>query len=151
MNDIHFSEISPNDFFEIYDIEKRAYPIPWTEKIMRSMLTGNEYKIKITNYDKIIAYVFVMIVLDEATILNITVAPEHQGKGLGKLLLRHVKTELEHKKIASIFLEVRQSNITALSLYESEGFHEIDVRKGYYPTANGRENAIIMACTLMSW
>ncbi len=151
MNDIVFSEVSQEDFSEIYAIEKAAYPIPWSEKTMRSMFMGNEYKIKMTNYDKIIGYVFVMIVLDEATILNITVAPEHQGKGLGKCLLRYVKTELEQKKITSVFLEVRESNIAALSLYEAEGFHEIDVRKGYYPTVNGRENAIIMACMLMSW
>lgn len=150
MSEISFLEIVPDDFDVIYNIEKRAYPIPWSEKIMTSMVNGNEYKIKITYYDKIVAYVFMMVVLDEATVLNITVDPAYQGKGLGRKLLRYVKTELSKKGIVSIFLEVRESNRNALALYESEGFHEIDVRKNYYPTKNGREDAIIMACMLMN-
>lgn len=150
MDNIKFVEIIPSDFKEIYSIEKKAYQIPWSEKIMTSMVEGNEYKIKITYYDKIVAYVFMMVVLDEATVLNITVDPEHQGKGLGRKLLQYVKTELGKKGIISIFLEVRESNRNALALYESEGFHEIDLRKNYYPTKNGREDAIIMACMLMN-
>ena len=150
MDNIKFVEIIPSDFKAIYSIEKKAYPIPWSEKIMTSMVEGNEYKIKITYYDKIVAYVFMMVVLDEATVLNITVDPEHQGKGLGRKLLQYVKTELSKKGIVSIFLEVRESNRNALALYESEGFHEIDLRKNYYPTKNGREDAIIMACMLMN-
>lgn len=150
MDNIKFIEIAPSDFNAVYSIEKKAYPIPWSEKIMTSMVKGDEYKVKITYYDKVIAYVFVMVVLDEATILNITVDPDHQGKGLGRKLLQYVKAELNQKGIVSIFLEVRESNRSALALYESEGFHEIDVRKNYYPTKNGREDAIIMACMLMN-
>lgn len=149
MDEISFVEITPNDFDAIYCIEKKAYPIPWSEKIMSSMVTGPEYKIKITYYDKVIAYVFIMIVLDEATVLNITVDPDYQGQGLGRKLLQYVKNHLANQKIGTIFLEVRQSNTVASSLYESEGFHEIDLRKNYYPTKNGREDAIIMACMLM--
>lgn len=151
MKEFDFIDISSDDYEEIYRIEKKAYPIPWTEKTMKSMISGDEYKIKLTYYDKVVAYVFMMVVLDEATILNITVDPDYQGQGLGRKLLQYVKTQLTNKKIVSIFLEVRQSNITALSLYESEGFHEIDIRKNYYPTNVGREDAIIMACTLMDW
>lgn len=150
MDNIKFSEMTVSDFSAVYNIEKKAYPIPWSEQIMRSMVEGNEYKIKITYYDKVIAYVFVMIVLDEATILNITVDPDAQSRGWGRKLLQYVKTVLSQKGIVSIFLEVRQSNHKALALYESEGFHEIDIRKNYYPTKNGREDAIIMACMLMN-
>lgn len=150
MNEISYTTITKEDFDEIYAIEQRAYPIPWKHQTMHSMVNGQEYKIKLTYYDKIIAYVFIMTVLDEATILNITVDPDYQGQGLGRALLQYVKNELAQKNILSVFLEVRQSNYSALSLYETEGFHEIDIRKGYYPTINGREDAIIMACTLMS-
>lgn len=149
-DEINFLEIMPNDFDVIYCIEKKAYAIPWSERIMTSMVSGNEYKIKITYYDKVVAYVFIMIVLDEATVLNITVDPDYQGQGLGRKLLQYVKNHLASQKIATIFLEVRQSNAAALSLYESEGFHEIDLRKNYYPTKNSREDAIIMACMLMN-
>ncbi|GAA5102888.1 ribosomal protein S18-alanine N-acetyltransferase [Wohlfahrtiimonas larvae] len=150
MNEISFLEITSDDFDVIYEIELKAYPIPWSEKIMRSMVEGHEYKIKITYYDKVIAYVFVMVVLDEATILNIAVDPDYQGQGIGQKLLRYLKAQLSQKGIRSIFLEVRQSNQNALALYTSEGFHEIDIRKNYYPAKNGREDAIIMACVLMN-
>lgn len=148
MNEVSFAEITLSDFDVIYNIEKKAYPIPWSEKIMSSMVSGNEYKIKITYYDKVVAYVFIMIALDESTVLNITVDPDYQSKGLGRKLLQYVKAELNKKGIISIFLEVRESNRNALALYESEGFHEIDIRKNYYPTKKGREDAIIMACML---
>ena len=150
MEDIQFLEITQSDFEAIYSIEKKAYPIPWSEKIMSSIVEGDEYKIKITYYDRVIAYVFMMTVLDEATILNITVDPDYQGQGLGRKLLQYVKKDMIEKNIVSIFLEVRSSNVAALSLYESEGFNEIDIRKNYYPTKNGREDAIIMACMLMN-
>lgn len=148
MTEFFFEEITGRDFDEIYQIEREAYPIPWSEKIMRSMVSGNDYKIKLLSCDKIIAYAFVMIVLDEATILNITVAPNAQGKGVGKRLLEWIKCQLMTKHISTIFLEVRESNVNALCLYHSSSFNEIDVRKNYYPATNGREDAIIMACFL---
>lgn len=151
MDNLEIKAITSDDFDEIYAIEINAYPFPWSEKILRSMLNGDEYKIKLTLCDKIIAYVFILVVLDEATILNIAVDPKHQGKGLGKQLLQYVKSDLIEKNIVSLFLEVRESNLAARALYESEGFHEIDIRKNYYPIHNGRENAVIMACSLMKW
>lgn len=97
MEDIQFLEITQGDFEAIYSIEKKAYPIPWSEKIMSSMVEGDEYKIKITYYDRVIAYVFMMTVLDEATILNITVDPDYQGQGLGRKLLQYVKKDMIEK------------------------------------------------------
>lgn len=112
------------------------------------MVDGHDEKIKILRNQQILGYAFVMTVLDEATLLNITIDPDEQGHGYGRQLLQYLKAILKDKGIYSLFLEVRMSNAPARRLYESEGFHEIDVRKNYYPTAKGREDAIIMACSL---
>lgn len=70
--------------------------------------------------------------------------PKMQGKGLGFQLLEQSMDLLKNHPV-QIFLEVRESNIAAIKLYEKSGFHQIDIRKNYYPVAEGgREHAIIM-------
>ena len=53
--------------------------------------------------------------------------------------------ELEKRGVATLWLEVRASNAAAIALYESLGFNEATIRRNYYPTTDGREDAIIMA------
>ena len=87
-------------------------------------------------------------VLDEATLCNIAIAPAHQGKGMGKLLLNELMSQLKEKGVLTLWLEVRESN-PARWLYEKQGFNEVDIRKNYYPKPDGgRENAVVMACYL---
>lgn len=88
-------------------------------------------------------------VLDEANLLLMAIDPAQQGQGLGYQLLEASVVMLKNNPV-QIFLEVRESNQAAIKLYEKSGFHQIDLRKNYYPNANGsREHAIIMvkACT----
>ncbi len=56
--------------------------------------------------------------------------------------------ELETRDVFTLWLEVRASNAAAIALYESLGFNEATIRRNYYPTAEGREDAIIMALPL---
>ena len=73
--------------------------------------------------------------------------PSEQGKGLGYALLDHSIAQLKNSPI-QIFLEVRESNKAAIALYEKSGFHQIDLRKNYYPNVDGsKEHAIIMVKT----
>ncbi|MER1900114.1 ribosomal protein S18-alanine N-acetyltransferase, partial [Proteus mirabilis] len=85
------------------------------------------------------------LILDEATLFNIAIHPDYQGKGYGKALLLELIDNIERKDIATLWLEVRESNQKASNLYESIGFNSVSVRKNYYPTATGKEDAIIMA------
>ncbi|MNN63307.1 ribosomal-protein-alanine N-acetyltransferase [compost metagenome] len=91
----------------------------------------------------------IQIILDEAHLLNITVKPESQGRGLGLRLLEHLMQRASELKAAECFLEVRESNQSAYRLYERYGFNEIGRRRGYYPAVGGREDALVMACTLV--
>ena len=71
-----------------------------------------------------------------------------QNKGLGHYLINHVKDLSKSLYVASIFLEVRVSNIKAIKLYEKNGFNELGVRNNYYKTLNGTENGILMGLEL---
>ena len=85
-----------------------------------------------------------MQIFEQSELLTIAVAPDQQGKGYGKLILNEVMARLAAHGAESLFLEVRVSNERARNLYRSAGFEEISRRKGYYPTRDGREDAIVM-------
>ena len=91
----------------------------------------------------------VQIILDEAHLLNITVKPESQGRGLGLKLLEHLMSIAYANNARECFLELRDSNTAAFKLYERYGFNEIGRRRDYYPAVGGREDAVVMACTLV--
>ena len=78
----------------------------------------------------------------------ITVRPQSQGRGLGLQLLEHLMQRARQLGAGECFLEVRASNQSAYRLYERYGFNEVGRRRDYYPAAGGREDALVMACTL---
>ncbi len=126
-------------------VEKRAYPHPWTQGIFRDCLRIGYNAWVVTLDDAVIGYGIVMLSPGEAHILNICIDPEYQKKGLGRYLLRHLVNKSNNTDVDMILLEVRRSNEAAQQLYLSEGFHELGVRKAYYPAKGGREDAIILA------
>lgn len=107
---------------------------------------GERYlNFQLTQNGKMAAFAITQVVLDEATLFNIAVDPDYQRQGLGRALLEHLIDELEKRGVATLWLEVRASNAAAIALYESLGFNEATIRRNYYPTTDGREDAIIMA------
>lgn len=136
------------DLDAIMLVETRAFPFPWTRQIFLDCLKHG-YSCWVYEQDGVIhGYAAVMFVLDEMHLLNICIAPEWQGRGLGGRLLRTLERIARGANAENCFLEVRQSNFSAIRLYLSAGFNEIGVRKGYYPAAIGREDAVVMAKTL---
>ena len=109
-------------------------------------LTGERYRNYQLSVDgEMAAFAITQVVLDEATLFNIAVDPAYQRRGLGRVLLEHVIDEVEKLGVVTLWLEVRASNVAAIALYESVGFNEATIRRNYYPTTDGREDAIIMA------
>ena len=101
-------------------------------------------------YDKalenIVGYGVIYTAADEGDVANIAVIPEMRRKGLGKALLLKMLDEAKKTGASRMFLEVRESNESALSLYRTVGFSEIGKRRNYY--INPREDAVIMEITL---
>ena len=85
----------------------------------------------------------------ECHLLNLCVHPDWQGRGLGRRLLLRLFAIGKANNADTAFLEVRASNRRAIALYESEGFCEIGLRRGYYPAGDKREDAIVMARPLL--
>lgn len=137
--------MSYTDLKAVIDVEKRAYPHPWTLGIFRDCLRIGYNAWVLTLNRHVIGYGIVMLSPGEAHILNICISPDYQGRGLGRYLLRFLVTKSRRTDIDMVLLEVRRSNTTAQKLYISEGFHELGIRKDYYPTTDGREDAIILA------
>lgn len=137
---MHYSDLK-----QVIAVEKKAYPHPWTLGIFRDCLRIG-YNAWVMTLDRsVIGYGIVMLSPGEAHLLNVCVDPEYQGKGLGRYLLRHLIEKSDKTNIDMVMLEVRRSNVQAQQLYQSEGFHELGVRKSYYPAEEGREDAIILA------
>ena len=138
------------DLDAVLAIEQRAYPFPWTRGIFRDCLKSGYPSWVMTEHGLVIGYGLLSIAADEAHVLNICVAPERQGRGLGRHLLRALVKIARDQRSQRVFLEVRPSNPGAIALYHSEGFNEIGRRPRYYPAANnGREDAIVMAIELL--
>ncbi len=140
--------MTENDLTSVMLIEEQIYTHPWSRTIFSDCLqTGYECRVY-EDTSVILAYSVMSAAAGEAHLLNLGVHPQHQGKGLGRFVLRQV---IEHagEKADTLFLEVRASNRVARRLYESEGFNEIGQRFNYYPADKGREDALVFARPLL--
>ena len=145
-------EFLPMQALDLKDViknERRAYSHPWTEGIFRDCLaSGNEcWLLKLK--DRIVGHAILSMGAGESHLLNICVNPEFQCQGLGEQLLVHIIERAAINHCSCIFLEVRVSNLTAYRLYERQGFAEIGLRKGYYPSQMGAEDARVLVKDLI--
>ncbi len=145
---VSFREIQTSDLDAVMQIEIVNFPFPWTAGNFRDSINSGHICVVLEIDKTIIGYAILMMVLDEAHLLNISVAPSHKGQGLGRYLLDHMMQIGRERGGLNMFLEVRPSNVSAITLYESIGFNEMGVRPGYYPAPNGRENAVLMGVAL---
>ena len=129
-------------------IEDRAYPFPWSRANFADSLAAG-YSAWTCRIDgELVGYAVMMLVLDEAHLLNLTVAPEWQRAGYGSLVMRHLFDTARGHGAKRMFLEVRPSNGSGQALYRRLGFETIGRRRGYYPAGAGREDAMVMAVDL---
>lgn len=142
------SSLTTSDLAAAYAIELRSHAFPWSEKTFASNEGERYLNFRLDVDGKMAAFAVTQVVLDEATLFNIAVDPAYQRQGLGRQLLEHLISELEARDVFTLWLEVRASNRAAIALYESLGFNEATIRRNYYPTKEGREDAIIMALPL---
>jgi [ribosomal protein S18]-alanine N-acetyltransferase len=137
-----------DDLDQVMEIEPKIYLHPWSRGNFADSLNAGYSCWVYELEDKFIGYAVMMMVLDEAHVLNISIAGEYQGRGLGRTLLQNLIEVARRRGAQTMFLEVRPSNLTARGLYDSMGFNEFSVRKGYYPAKDGREDAILMGLAL---
>lgn len=143
---LRFSRMQVTDIAEVLAIENDVYPHPWTRgNFLDSLYSGYETWTLRDEAGTLAGYFLLMLAVDEAHLLNISVRRDLQGHGIGRLQLDKVVSLAKEKGMSSVLLEVRPSNQRALSVYQRYGFVEIGKRKAYYPADGGsREDAIVM-------
>lgn len=139
-----FRLMSESDLPRVLGVEREAYSHPWTKESFINCLNGADECWVLLCEGEISGHLVLTTVLDEGQILNICVKPSLQGKGLGTALMMLAEDRFHTRNCNTVFLEVRASNKPARRLYRSSGFDHVGQRKGYYPSAAGREDAIIM-------
>lgn len=134
------------DVDDVFALELSVYPHPWTRgNFVDSLASGYHGWVLRDAGGKLAGYFLLMGAVDEAHLLNVAVAADRQGQGLGRYLLDKTVACARGLSMQSILLEVRPSNERALKVYDKYGFAEIGRRKGYYPAHDGkREDAIVM-------
>ena len=141
--------MSADDVAEVIAVEHSAYTHPWSEGILRDCLRVG-YSCWVCELgEAVVGHAVMSVAVGEAHLLNICVGPKWQGRGLGRRLLRRMLRIARERNADTMFLEVRDSNVGARGLYESEGFGEIGRRRDYYPTHNAREDAIVYARAIL--
>ena len=134
---------------EVLRVEQAAYAQPWARgHFADSLRAGYECQL-LTADATLLGYFVAMKGLDEVHLLNITVAPAHQGQGWARVMLDALAIWSRGQGAQWLWLEVRVSNQRALQIYEHHGYRRVGQRKAYYPADHGqREDAVVMSLRL---
>ncbi len=134
---------TPNDATAISDIEDISFPDGWDRKDVLSYITSDT-GMCFTALDngRPIAYLLGRLIAPEGEIYRIAVLPEHRRRGVAYRLLSYALKTERGRGLECVFLEVREGNLAARSLYRSYGFSEYGKRKNYYK--NPTEDAVVM-------
>lgn len=131
------------DIPKVIDLEQQLFRNPWPEEVFFDeivALTRYPYVVQVNN--EIAGYAMLWAKANEGHLTNIAVDTKYQRKNIAKKLLYHILRLAAGLELTRIVLEVRPSNLPAISLYESFGFIQGEIRKGYY--SNPSEDCLIM-------
>ncbi len=136
-----FKYLNSSDIDLILSIQRDNFPDGWNERQLISGFNDNLSVICLEDKGETVGLIIYSLAVDTADIEGVVVITSARKKGYGKKLVEFALSELKSKNIGKVFLEVRESNFPAISLYNSCGFSKISVRKKYYSDG---ENAIVM-------
>lgn len=144
-----FEPMTESRLGEVVAIERRAYAHPWTRgNFSDSLRSGYQAQLLCADDDVIMGYFVAMQGVDEVHLLNITVDPQFQGQGWGRVMLDALALWSRAQRAQWLWLEVRISNLRAQQVYLRYGYRRVGERKNYYPAVQGREDAIVMSYKL---
>ncbi len=137
-------DMGPDDVQMVAAVEDRSYTFPWSDGIFRDCLRAGYYCCVAEIDHIVIGYGVMSTGAGEAHVLNLCVGEEYRFRGIGSQLLEHLLEFAGSLGVSDVFLEVRPSNTVAIRLYQSRGFAQIGVRRGYYQAVGGREDAVVL-------
>ena len=148
-NRVTLSPMTQDNLDAVIAIEQTAYSHPWTRGNFRDSLNPLFEAQCLWLDGELLGYFLAMHGVEEMHLLNITVAPAHQGQGWGHMMLDALSLMSRHAGAQWLWLEVRQSNQRALQVYARYVFKQVSIRKDYYPAGRQqREHAVVMSLKL---
>jgi len=151
--DVETRAAEPADIAAVLEIERRSFSDPWSPAAFRSAMTApHVYFLVATGAPAagdpraVVGYLVAWFAADEGEIANIAVAPSARQLGVGRQLLDDALQAARARRVTSVYLEVRESNRAARTLYVSRGFAPVGVRRGYYQ--HPPEDALVMRAVL---
>ena len=139
--DLSFRSATEADVSEIARIEALSFKTPWSTEMISSEMREPLSHFTVAEVENtVVGYFGYLHILDELHILNVAVDPLHRGCGVGKEMMERLLLEARALSVRAITLEVRESNRSAIRLYERVGFKLAGIRPHYY---TDKENALI--------
>ena len=144
MKTILFKKVTEKTVEAVHELEQKCFSHPWTYNMLYTDICEND----ITEYiiaeidGQYVGYAGMWIIFDEAHITNICTHPDFRRKGIGAKLLSYMIKTASEKGACRMTLEVRVSNVAAMKLYESFGFHVCGKRTKYY-SDNGEDAYVL--------
>ena len=138
---VHIRRAVHDDLPSMLRIERESFSDPWTEESFVTAMSLERMRVLVAEWPAgegrdsargLAGYVVALLIGPEAEIADLAVAPEWRRRGIGAALLRRAIAELELSGVRTLYLEVRESNQAARTLYESSGFRSVGRRRGYY-------------------
>ena len=145
---IKIQALNNENFLPAFTIQQQCHFNPWSQRVFQDCLTPPYFAFQLCDEGEPRGYYVGMDVVGEATLMDIGVAQAYRGRGYGRLLLEHFVNHCKNLNSREIWLEVRQSNADAIHLYQWFDFNIVEIRKDYYPSEQGREDAIVMKRSL---
>ena len=132
--EIIITPMEPEHLAQIAALEAACFSDPWPESILAHELQNPlSLWLCAMDGDTVAGYIGSQTVLGESDMMNIAVHPDYRRRGVGRALVLALCKALRKQMVASaLTLEVRDSNVPAIALYESLGFVQIGLRKNYY-------------------
>lgn len=138
MTDVRILRMTASHIDEIHEISVHSFPVSWSKQdLLREVYNEKALNLVTLSGDRVVAYVNIWYVFDEADIINIAVHQEARSQGIARQLLNEALRQLKERGVREVYLEVRVSNTAAQALYRGFGFKVEGIRRKYY--ANGED------------
>ena len=135
------------DLAAVADLEKSVFSAPWSERSLSLLCTERAFGYGVFDEQgRTPSYAGMLTVLDEGQITNIVTRADCRRKGLATAVLRALLDQARARRLSQVTLEVRESNLAAIALYEKFGFVTVGKRPRFYTCP--AEAALVMAISL---
>jgi ribosomal-protein-alanine N-acetyltransferase len=155
-NPLRIRGMSLEDIPDVVKIDRQSFPLPWSERTYRLELTGNPSahffvaELNSKGIAKLVGYLGYWLIVDEAHISTIAVAPNLRRRGIGSQLLKVALRSAAMHGADRVSLEVRESNKGAIAMYARLGF-ERHSRKPKYYRDNGEDALVMILYDVVKW